>query len=128
MKTATLRWSRILLPVLALAIPWDAQALQPLEAFIDSARQHSPDNAEARANLAQQQAQADVALGHVLPGVSAKGNYIRNQYQSSVSVPIDPAAPPQTIVITPYDQLTGSASVNVTLVDLASFQRVSAAR
>ncbi len=105
-----------------------ARALQPLEAFIRSARQHSPDNAEARANLTQQQAQADVALGRVLPGVSARGNYYRNQYQSSVSVPIDPAAPPQTIIITPYDQLTGSATVSVTLVDLASFLRVAASR
>ena len=112
---------------LALSVPFQAEALQPLEAFIGSARQRSPDNAEARANFAQQQAQADVALGRVLPGVSARGNYYRNNYQSSVSVPIDPAAPPQTIVITPYDQWVGSATVSVTLVDLASFVRISAA-
>jgi outer membrane protein TolC len=111
-----------------LATPSAALALQPLEAFIQSSRQHSPDNDEARANLAQQKAQADVALGRVLPGISARGNYLRNQYQSTVSVPIDPAAPPQTITITPYDQLFGAASVNVTLVDLASFVRISAAR
>jgi hypothetical protein len=116
----------ILLVPVVLALPLQARALQPLEAFIRSARQHSPDNAEARANLTQQQAQADVALGRVLPGVSARGNYYRNQYQSSVSVPIDPAAPPQNIIITPYDQLTGSATVSVTLVDLASFLRIAA--
>ncbi len=118
----------ISLAAAALATPLRALALQPLEAFIRSARQHSPDNAEASANLAQQKAQADVALGRVLPGLSARGNYARNQYQSSVSVPIDPGAPPRTIIITPYDQLTGAAAVSVTLVDLASFQRVSAAR
>jgi outer membrane protein TolC len=118
----------ISLAAVALATPLRALALQPLAAFIQSARQHSPDNDEARANLAQQRAQADVALGRVLPGLSARGNYLRNQYKSEVSVPIDPNTPPRTIIITPYDQLNGSASVNVTLVDLASFQRVSAAR
>jgi len=118
----------ISLAALVVATPFAAKALQPLEAFIQSGRQHSPDNDEARANLAQQNAQADVALGRVLPGISARGNYQRNQYQSTISVPIDPNAPPQTITITPYDQLFGSGSVTVTLVDLASFVRVSAAR
>src|SRR6266851_5973738 len=108
MKTGTLRWSRILLPVLALAIPWEAQALQPLEAFVRSARQRSPDNAEASANLAQQQAQADVALGRVLPGISAKGNYIRNQYQSEVSFALDPTAPPLSFTLQRRDLLIGS--------------------
>ena len=44
----------ISLAAAALATPFRALALQPLEAFIRSARQHSPDNAEAGANLAQQ--------------------------------------------------------------------------
>ena len=92
---------------LALALPVGAQALQPIEAFIQSARQRSPDNDEARANLEQQKAQADVALGRVLPGLSARGSYTRNQYQGSITVPTDPATPPSTITLTPYDQLTG---------------------
>jgi outer membrane protein TolC len=128
MKTDTLRWSCILLPVLALATPWEAHALQPLEAFVRSARQRSPDNAEARANLDQQQAQADVALGRVLPGISAKGNYIRNQYQSEVSFSLDPTAPPQIIVLTPRNLWTGSVTITVPLVDLAGFARVAATR
>src|ERR1700687_2097693 len=132
MKTVVARQLRrclsISLAAAALAMPFRALALQPLEAFIRSARQHNPDNAEASANLGQQRAQADVALGRVLPGISARGNYIRNQYQSEVSVTTDPTAPARTIIITPYDQWTGSAMVSVTLVDLASFQRVSAAR
>src|SRR5260370_4871350 len=131
MKTVFTRQLRrclsISLTAAALAMPFRALALQPLEAFIRSARQHNPDIAEAGANLAQQKAQADVALGRVLPGISARGNYLRNQYQSEVSVPTDPTAPARTIIITPYDQLTGSAVVSVTLVDLASFQRVAAA-
>src|SRR5260370_5463326 len=128
MKTESHRRSCVLFLVLALAIPWEAQALQPLEAFIRSARQQSPDNAEARANLAQQQAQADVALGRVLPGISAKGNYVRNQYQSEVAFAPDPTAPPQIIVLTPHNLWTGSATLTVPLVDLAGFARVAATR
>jgi len=125
-KLRRFRW--IALSALALAVPLQARALQPLEAFVRAARQKNPDNDEARANLSQQKAQADVALGRVLPGVSAKGSYLRNQYQSTVSVPIDPSAPPQTITITPYDQLVGTGTVSVPLVDLANFERVAAAR
>jgi len=87
------RCAWISLVPIVLGVPFQAEALQPLETFIGSARQRSPDNAEARANFAQQQAQGDVALGRVLPGISARGNYYRNNYQSSVSVPVDPAAP-----------------------------------
>jgi outer membrane protein TolC len=112
----------------ALALPLQANALQPLKEFMQSARQQNPDNAEARANLSQQQAQQDVALGRVLPGISAQGQYTRNQYQSSISVPLDPAAPPQTIVISPYNQWNGSATVSVPLVNLANFQRIAAAK
>jgi len=112
---------------LVLVLPVGAQALQPLEVFIQSARQRSPDNDEARANLDQQKAQADVALGRVLPGLSARGNYVRNQFQGSITAPTDPAAPPRTITITPYDQLTGSATVSATLIDLTNFLRVAAA-
>src|SRR5499427_3099151 len=104
LSTALLPWRRrsaSVLVGLVLVFPVGAQALQPLEAFIQSARQRSPDNDEARANLDQQKAQADVALGRVLPGLSARGNYVRTQYQASVTVPTDPAAPPRTITITP---------------------------
>src|SRR5215470_10172646 len=107
LSTALPRWrasTRIALAAAALALPVGAQALQPLEAFIQSARQRSPDNDEARANLDQQKSQADVALGRVLPGLSARGSYTRNQYSGSITVPTDAAAPPRTITITPYDQ------------------------
>jgi outer membrane protein TolC len=116
----------IALVAIALALPAQGWALQPLEDFIHSARTRSPDNQEAAASLAQQQAQADVALGRVLPGISAKLNYVRNQYQSAVSVPIDPTQPAQRIVITPYNLWTGSGTVSVPLIDLAGFQRAAA--
>jgi outer membrane protein TolC len=122
-----IQWSSLSIG-LAAALPMPAHGLQPLQEFIRSARQHHPDNAEAQANLSQQEAQADVAIGRVLPGISAQGTYLRNQYQSSISVPLDPTAPPQTVVITPHDQWNGSATVSVPLVNLANFQRIAASR
>ena len=102
-------------------------ALQPVEAFVAGARQRNPDAIEARANLAQQQAQADSTLGRVLPGISARGSYTRNQYSSAIDI-APPGQPPQPITVVPSDQWDGSATVRVPLIDLAGFQRVSAAK
>src|SRR5712692_5289129 len=63
-----------------------AAALQPLEQFVASARRRNPDALEATANLSQQQAQADSALGAVLPGVSARGSFTQNQYSSTIDI------------------------------------------
>jgi len=98
-------------------------ALQPLEQFVAGARRRNPDALEASANLAQQQAQADSALGAVLPGVSARGSYTRNQYSSTIDVGL-----PKPVTIVPADQWDGSATLKVPLIDLAGFRRVSAAR
>src|SRR5260370_39461523 len=54
-----------------------AIALQPLDAFIAAARERNPDALEARANLAQPDAQADAAPGGRLPRISARATYAR---------------------------------------------------
>jgi outer membrane protein TolC len=102
-------------------------ALQPVETFVAGARERNPDALEARANLSQQQAQADSTLGRVLPGISARGSYTRNQYGSEIDVAA-PGQPPQPVTIVPRDQWDGSAALTVPLIDLAGFRRVSAAR
>ena len=98
-------------------------ALQPLEAFVAGARRQNPDALEATANLSQQQAQADSSLGAVLPGVSARGSYTRNQYSSTIDVGL-----PKPVTIVPTDQWDGSATLRVPLIDLAGFRRVAAAK
>src|SRR6266851_1605197 len=117
-----------------LELPWvaaallagsPAVALQPLDVFIAAAREHNPDAQQARANLAEQNAQADVSLGRQLPGVSVRGTYDRNQYQVQLTVPTTPA---QTFLIQPRDQWIGTATLTVPLVDLAGFRRITAAR
>lgn len=100
-----------------------ALALQPLDAFLASARTRSPDALEVQANLAQQQAQADVALGRVLPGISARGSITRNQYDVLLDL-----GPGQRVTIVPLHQLDGLATLTVPLFDLAGFERVAAAK
>ena len=74
MSAKTLRLTWIAAAILA-ASP--AMGLQPLEAFIAAAREQNPDAQRARANLAEQNAQADVSLGRQLPGVSVQASYLR---------------------------------------------------
>ena len=100
-----------------------AQALQPLDSFLASARTRSPDALEVQANLAQQQAQADVALGRVLPGITARGSLTRNQYDVLLDL-----GPGQRVTIVPLRQTDGLATLTVPLIDLAGFERVAAAK
>jgi outer membrane protein TolC len=100
-----------------------AAALQPLEVFIRAARERNPDARKARANLAEQNAVADSALGSQLPGVSVRATYQRNQYEVQLTLPPDRAA-----LIQPQNQWLGNATLTVPLVDLANFWRISATR
>src|SRR5258707_7042011 len=84
MSAKTLRLTWIAAAMLA-ASP--AMGLQPLEAFIAAAREQNPDAQRARANLAEQNAQADVSLGRQLPGGSVQASYLRHEYQVSLSLP-----------------------------------------
>ncbi|MCA1827011.1 MAG: TolC family protein [Myxococcales bacterium] len=105
-------------------------ALQPLEAFVSSALQRNPDALEAKANLDQQRAQSDLALGRVLPGISARASYTRNQYASVVTLTAtDSAGKPQTqtFTIVPIEQWDGSATLTVPLIDVAGWSRARAA-
>src|SRR5207237_1997143 len=101
-------------------------ALQPVETFLAGARERNPDELEARATAAQQQAQALSALGRVLPGMSANGSYTRNQYSSAITL-AQPGQPAQTTTLLPRDQWDGSVTLTVPLIDLAGFRRVSSA-
>ena len=118
-RTGMKAWP-VMVGLLICSLP--AFALQPLDAFIGSSLRHNPDALEARANALQQRAQSDVALGRVLPGVSARGAYTRNQYDAKVSVGT------QTITVVPIDQWDGSATITIPLIDLAGWARASAAK
>jgi outer membrane protein TolC len=114
---------KILLAAGLAALAPRASALQPLEAFLRAARAGSPDNAEARASARQAGAESGVALGRALPRLSLGASYTRNEYASSFPLPGGGA-----VTVTPRDQWSGTAALQVPLVDLASFARISAAR
>lgn len=105
-----------------------ASALQPLDEFLRGARAGSADNAEARAARRQQRAEAEVALGRTLPRLSVRGTYTRNEFESKLQLPAPGGGAGEPVVLTPLHQLDGSATLDVPLVDLASFARVGAAR
>src|SRR5438309_2897838 len=115
----------VLLFLLLVLYSLPSLALQPVQAFVEGARLRNPDALEAQANLSQQRAQADAALGRVLPGVSARGTYTRNQFSSQIDLAA-PGQPSQVVTIVPRDQWDGSATLNVPLIDLANFRRVGA--
>jgi outer membrane protein TolC len=113
----------MLLATLAAALAAPASALQPLGDFLQAARSGSADAAEARAAARQAGAEAGAALGRALPRLSLQGAYTRNQYRSAFPLPGG-----ASVTITPLQQWDGTAALQVPLVDLASFARISASR
>lgn len=112
--------------VLTLA-PRASIALQGLEVFASAARERNPAALEAGANLREKDAEADVALGRVLPGISFLGRYDRNQYSSAIDLGAV-GGPNRTIALLPNNQWTGVATATVPLLDLGNFERIAAAR
>jgi len=112
--------------VLALA-PRASIALQQLEVFAAAARERNPAALEAGANLRESGAEADAALGRVLPGISVNGRYARNQYGADINLGAL-GGPDRTIVLLPENEWTGVATATVPLLDLPNFQRIAAAR
>ncbi len=118
---------KILLTIGGLVLGARASALQPLDEFLRGARTSSAENAEARAARRQLGAEADAALGRALPRLSLGGTYTRNEFETTLRLPGD-GGPGTTVTVTPRDQLDGTATLDVPLVDLASFARIAAAR
>jgi outer membrane protein TolC len=101
-----------------------ARATQPIETFLEAARTNSYEVREQRATVEQRDWEKESAFGRLLPSASARGVYTRNQYAAVIANPSNG----QPITITPQDQLDLFLQVDVPLVDLANYQRVSQAR
>ncbi len=113
-----------------------AWALQPLEAFLAAAKDHNPDVRVAKAMAEQRDAEVDVATGGLLPSLTARGVYTRNQYDSTIPRkyldpnfdPTKPGADTTILSIVPTDQLDAYARLSVPLVDVGGWERRSAAK
>lgn len=121
-------WVKVLVATSGIAAAVQASALQPLQEFLRGARASGADNAEAGAVQRQAGADAQAALGRALPRLSLRGTYTRNQYESTLELPGAGGGPPTTVTLTPHDQLDGTATLDVPLVDLASFARIASSR
>lgn len=111
-----------------LVIAARASALQPLDDFLRGARTANPDVAEARAARGQAVAEKDAAVGRVLPRLSLRGTYTRNEIETKLPLPGTGGGPPLTVTLTPHDELDGTATLDVPLVDPMSFARIGAVR
>ncbi|MDX2056055.1 MAG: TolC family protein [Polyangiaceae bacterium] len=101
-----------------LLISSSAWALQPLAEFLNQARSRSFDAREADVAARQRSLESEAAFGRLLPTVSARGVYTRNQYETAVTLPNGPS-----IVITPQNQLDAIFQVDLPILDLASHHR-----
>jgi outer membrane protein TolC len=102
-------------------VPVHAHALEPLPVFLEGAKTANFDARELEAVTSQRDWERESALGRLLPGLSARGAYTFNQFESSA--PING----QVFVITPQNQLDGSFQLDVPVVDVASHHRLAQA-
>jgi outer membrane protein len=103
-----------------------AHATQPLSAFLERAATQSYDSRESAATFRQREAESDAALGKLLPALSARGVYTRNQYEAAVRLPVvengNVVAGP-SVVIQKKNQLDGYLQADVPILDLSSYHR-----
>jgi outer membrane protein TolC len=102
----------------------NARGVQPLAEFVQAAEKNNFDARESRAAARQRGAEADVALGRLLPSGTARGVYSRNQFEVAVQLP----GSANRLTIQPEDQLDAFLQVDVPLLDLASMYRLKSAR
>src|SRR5262245_60273002 len=109
--------------VASVAVAAPASALQPVTTFLESADRENPDNREALAVVAQRDAEAQTALGRLLPSLTARAAYTRNQYE--VSFPTSTGA---AITIQPLNQIDAIVQIDVPVFDPAGYGRYRAQR
>lgn len=103
-------------------------ALQPLDAFITAARRANYGNREAEATATQREAETQVAKGALYPVFSAAGTYTRNQYEVGLVLPEDLGGTGEKLIIQPQNQLDGTLTLRIPVIDVAAWRRVSAAK
>jgi len=110
-----------------------AMALQSLADFLAGARHHGAEGKLAALTSAQEEVEVRVALGRVLPSLSARGVYTRNQFESKLDLSEILGGAPGTSSIEPFviqaaNQLDAYFQLDVPIVDFAGWARVDAAQ
>lgn len=119
--------SAVLVTTLALALlaPRRAAALQPLDAFLASARTKNLDRREAVFVAEQRDKEETAAYRKLVPVFTARGVYTFNQFEARAALP-QPDGSRLEAVITPQNQLDGFLTVDVPLVDVATWAKIDA--
>ncbi len=122
-KSAT----RIAAFIATIALGCPAHALQRLDAFLASAKQHNLDRREA--DLVAKQSQHDVRLAEfrLTPILAASGSYRLNQYEASAQLPTGPGEV-RTVVIVPKNQFDATLELQQPIVDVGAWISVGAAK
>ena len=105
-----------------------ADAMQPLTQFVDAAHHYNADNREAAATMNQRAAETQQSRYHLLPVLSARAGYTRNQYEVVATFPQGTGQPAHTATITPQDQFEASLTLDVPLIDVGAWSRIGAAQ
>jgi outer membrane protein TolC len=106
-----------------LAVAGSVGATQPLTEFLQQAQKLSFDARDAQVVEQQRGADVDAAFARLLPALSARGTYTRNQQEAAVTLPNGPR-----VVITPLNQLDALAQLDVPILDLANHHRYHSAQ
>jgi outer membrane protein TolC len=106
------------------AVPLPAE----LAGYLRAAERGNPSLQASRAELAASEARQAQAVSALLPRFFATAGYTRNQFASTIEVPIAPGEPPELIAITEIDQLDATAGVSTRLFSAADFGRIEEAR
>lgn len=95
-----------------------AHALQPLEAFVASAKRRNPDDLQAAAVARQKAAEVDVSRAVYLPSFTAQGTYTRNQWKVAFALPGE-----TPITLTPTDQVDAYFTLAVPLINVGAWEQ-----
>lgn len=127
MSTSSIIRTLAALGSLGAALAARPASAQPIERFVIAASRAAVDVRESELAARERQEDEWQSLGRLLPTLSARAAYTRNQNEVSLSLPTS-ATSSNTITITPHDQVEASVTVDVPLVDPAAWARVRAAR
>jgi putative ABC transport system permease protein len=100
--------------------PSQPASAQSLSTFLEAASTHAIDVREAEGLRDQARSSVDEARARLLPSFTASGAYQRNEYEVIVMIPAGTGTVNATI--TPYDQLSGTFTLNVPIVDLSAWE------
>jgi outer membrane protein len=100
-----------------------AAAQQPLPELLRAAAERSFAARLARAALDEAGGRADQARGRLLPSLSARASYTRNQEEVVAEFPGGPGGEIQRATIVAEDQLEATIRLDVPLLDVAAWSR-----